>query len=306
MFLNKAVRIFSITTGVILLTLGFSYAQTLDIQLYEKGIEYAARGEFNKAKIDITNSQKICKTENRKIALQIIEDVRSNKITKETAVYMFKGINFLVKEAPEKSIPEFNKVISTNAGYIYAYLGRGFAYFGCANFDSALADFNQALKLNPNYSFVYSARSSVFGAKGNLDSALADCKRAIALNSEDVYAHYNLGNVYFTNANFQQAIYEYSLAIQIAPSYALAYRNRGNAYLKIGDYAKAISDYNKAIEMYPDSRAFASVYKDRALAYFYIKVYDKSLADVNKAESLGSKETAGLASELKKVSLKAK
>ena len=86
----------------------------------------------------------------------------------------------------------------------------------------------------------------------------------------------------------------------------MAYRNRGNTYLRLGDYAKAISDYSKAIEMHPDSRAFASVYKDRAAAYFYVKEYDKSLADVNKAESLGSKETAGLTAELKKLSNKVK
>ena len=306
MFLNKALKIFSIIAGIILFSLGFSYAQTRDIQLYEQGVEYAARGEFKKAKADISDSLKICKTENRIIALQVIKDVAANKITKETAIDMFKGIHFLVKDVPEKAIPEFSKVISANPGYIYAYIDRGFAYFGCANFDAALADFNQAIKLNPDYSFAYAARSNVFGVKGNLDSALADCKRAIALNPEDAYAHNNLGNVYSANTNFQQGISEYSLAIKISPSFYLAYRNRGNAYVKLGDYPKAISDYSKAIEMHPGSKSFASVYKDRALAYFYAKEYDKSLADVNKAESLGSKETAGLAAELKKLSIKGK
>ena len=83
--------------------------------------------------------------------MKIIDDVLKQNIKKNTAVHLFKGIEFSNKENYYEAIAEINKSLEIDSMYVMAYNNRGIVYGKIGLFDKALSNFNRAIKIYPRY-----------------------------------------------------------------------------------------------------------------------------------------------------------
>lgn len=220
---------FAFFIGLVLLP-GVSYGGSLKEGYYTKGTTYALRGKFEEAKKEFENALSVDPYfQPARLNLQMLQDLDSNKIKVQTAMCIFKGIDYGKKKMYDEAIAEFNKAIEYEPGCAKAYLNRGIAYLMKGRHDEALEDYDKAIELDP---------------------ALPD-------------AHLNRGTVYVSKGMYAEAIADYTRTIELDPNIADAYYNRGGAYHEQGLYDMAIADYDKVIEVNPDD---AWVYFNKAIS----------------------------------------
>ncbi len=208
-----------------------------------------------------------------------------------------------------KAIPDFNKAIEINPGYVEAYINRGIIYYEEGNLTAALSDYNKAIKINPNVAEAYYNRGDAYAKQNNLTGALSDYNKAIELNPDYAQAYTNRGSIYVKQGNFIQALSNYNKAIEIYPavavptdltiwldrpktasageviksyysSYADAYYNRGCVYDKLGNFTGALSDYSIAIVI---NSNYADAYNNRGFIYSRLGNYTQAISDFTKA-----------------------
>ena len=230
---------------------GLSYGQSVAKQILTKGVDYAVQGKFEEAKEEFERALKAAPfLKAARDGLKVIEDVTERKIERKTAIHLFKGAAYVLKEQWDEGIAEYNKALELNPGFAIAHRTRGFAYCGKGQYNQAISDFTKAIEINPRYADAYFYRGFAYCDKGQYDQAISDFTKAIEIN----------------------------------PRYADAYFYRGFAHCGKGQYDQAISDYSKAIDLNP---RHAVAYTNRAVAYYYKGKYTKAWEDIYKAQSLG-------------------
>jgi tetratricopeptide (TPR) repeat protein len=180
----------------------------------------------------------------------------------------------------------WNDVIAKNPVAI-AYIGRGSAWNGKADYDHAIEDFDRALTLHPASalaSLAYNNRGTAYNGKGDYNRAIEDFNQAIELDSKYIDAYYNRGVAYSYKGDYDRAIEDYTQAIRLKPTYTFAYCNRGVAYCYKDDYDRAIEDFSQAIMLNPMD---AQAYNTRGLAYKAKNDYVLASYDFKKACNLG-------------------
>ena len=253
---------------VLFLVVSLCYGQGAAEKSYNKGVEYAVQGKFEKAKQEFERALKVDPSyAPARMSFRVIEDVIDQKIKSEAAIHLFKGTGYGNKGRLDEEISEYNKALKINPRYAMAYLTRGLTYAkGKGQYDRAVSDFDKAIELNPRLAEAYNNRGNAYTAKGQYDQAISD----------------------------------YNRAIEIYPRYDAAYYNRGLAYAKgKGQYDRAISDFDKAIELNP---RLAEAYYNRGLSYYFKREYDKAWDDVHKAQALGYQIHPGFLKALRKAS----
>jgi tetratricopeptide (TPR) repeat protein len=206
---------------VLFLTVEFCYSQGIVEQFrrscYTKGVDHAAKGNFNKAKKEFEKALKIDPYyESAKRAVKVIEDALDRKIKTTTAIHLLKGIGYEEKE----------------------------------QWDNSIAEFNMAIAINPRYAEIYCIRSIVYIVKGQYDNAISDCNKAIEINPKNAWAYNNRGIAYNkAKGQHDKAISDLTKATELNPIYADAYNNRGIAYATKGRFDMACSDWRWACEL---------------------------------------------------------
>ena len=258
---------------VLFLTSSLCYGQSTVIEIYNRGVEFAAEGKLQKAKEKFDQALKIAPSlesvKSVKISLKVIDDTNDKKIEKKAAIHFFKGIAYMHQGQLAKAIIEHDRAIEVNPRFALAYNERGSCYHVIGQYDKAISDYNKAIKINPRYVDAYynRARSDAQG-KGQFDHAIFDLTMAIKLSPRHVMAYTNRGNCYKEKGQYDKAISDYNKAIKLNPRFAMAYYNRGNAYSSKGNYDQAFSDYNKAIGL---NVRHAGAYTGRGFVYMMIK-----------------------------------
>lgn len=144
--------------------------------------------------------------------LDIITDMRTNKIKTKTAIFFFKGSEAVMSD----------------------------------KFSQALRLYSEAIKLNPSYAPSYVFRARVYIYQRQLDKALLDFNLSIKVNSKYASAYFNRGVLFRNMEKYQQAIRDFSKAINLESDYLSAYRVRGNLYgTDLRQPVKACADWKK-------------------------------------------------------------
>ncbi len=86
-------------------------------------------------------------------------------------------------------IRDYDKVISLDPGFVYAYYNRANVYSVQKNYKAALADYNEAIKLAPEFADAYYNRAMIYLVTGETELAKSDLSKAGELGK---YASYNL------------------------------------------------------------------------------------------------------------------
>src|SRR5262249_32555256 len=96
-------------------------------------------------------------------------------------------------DAPMK---QWNEAIRLNPSDPQAYINRGVAYAGDANYESAIQDYTEAIRLKPDFAYAFGNRGAAYLNKDDYSHAIQDLTEAIRLNPEYSYAFYNRGLAY--------------------------------------------------------------------------------------------------------------
>ena len=121
---------------VLFLTFRVTYAQSPTEDIYNKGLEYAIQGEFQKAKEEFEKALRVdpfFRPAERN--LETIKDVIEQKITRETTIHLFKGISSGNKDQYDQAFSDFNKAIEINPKFAKAYFYRGINYYKKGQYD---------------------------------------------------------------------------------------------------------------------------------------------------------------------------
>jgi tetratricopeptide (TPR) repeat protein len=201
---------------VLFLPIWVSYAQSPTKENYNKGIEDATQGkfkeEFEKAlKIDVFDKKS-------EADLKTIKNVIVQKIKREAAIHLFKGISCADKYGQrDLAIKEFTKAIEISPGFVEAYRNRGLTYDIRGQYDQAIKEFTKAIEINPGYAEAYNNRGFTYRKKGQYDQAIKDYTKSIEINPRDVTTYINRALVYDEKGQHDQAIKDYIKAIEINP-----------------------------------------------------------------------------------------
>ncbi len=193
------------------------YSQNEAKEIYNRGVQFAIQGEFEKAKNEFNKTLKIDSMYSQaEIGLKTIKDVFQKKIKQETGIHIFKGVYYHEEGNYEQAIGEYTKAIEINPNYAEAYNNRGLSFYNQTKYEQAITDYTKAIELNPKYADAYN----------------------------------NRGIVYYDQGQHNQAIKDYSKAIEVNKSYAKAYHNRGLVYMVVlRDKEKGCADWKKACEL---------------------------------------------------------
>ena len=148
--------------------------------------------------------------------LKVLTDVEDQIISKDVAVYLFKGMYFGKKRL---------------------FIKEGSYY-------------DKALKLAPLYAPLFLYRGRSLQMAGNPSEAIEDYTRAIDIDPRFAFAYYTRGLAFKKAELFDLALDDYNMAIELAEGFAMAYNNRGFLYLvTFEDKVAGCTDWQKACEL---------------------------------------------------------
>lgn len=165
---------------------------------WDKGLALGMQGKFAEAQTAFEQSIKADPFYVRaKFSLEILADLKGQKIQDQTARQIFKAEDFRLKKCLKESLDAMDQAIRMNPGYGMAYRFRGLAYLKDKQLDLAIADFNQALALNPKDGEAYHQRAHAHCDKGEFELCLADFNRALEIDPRDADTYVCRGYAYY-------------------------------------------------------------------------------------------------------------
>ncbi|MDI6758530.1 MAG: tetratricopeptide repeat protein, partial [Candidatus Omnitrophota bacterium] len=160
----------------------YSYVKGFEPVSLDRGLEHASDGRFFEAKEEFEEGLK----KDREIhllkeAIRIVNDFFDKKITKDTTMCIFRGIDRTRKGLVDEAILDFNQALKAYLNYAPIYNNRGFAYYRKRDFTKAKIDLTKAIELEPNYVNAYYNRGITLYLNHEYKKALLDMQEAKAL-----------------------------------------------------------------------------------------------------------------------------
>lgn len=177
-------------------------------------------------------------TSNEKVAVKIIENVKSNN---------FKlGSEALEINNEKVAIGFFTAAISENSNDAEAYHKRGIAYGRIHQWKNAIKDFNSAISHDSINADFYFHRGLAFNKIDKHKEAVIDCNHAIAINGSLTEAFLVRGISKAIMDDGDGSMSDFRKAVSLKPDYAEAYYNIGLNYYEDNDDINAKIMLNKA------------------------------------------------------------
>ncbi len=170
---------------------------------------------------------------------------------KNPEVFYLKGVCFRGKKEYGKAVSQFEKAVSIDPGYSYAYAGLGITYDMTGDPDKAAGYYRKAIELDPGIPSFYNNLGVSLMADGKVEKAIECFKKCIALDPNSRRAVNNLGLAYGRLGKDDKAL----AVFKKLGNEAEAYNNMGYVCEMRGDRKKAIEMYKKAIAVNPDFAA---------------------------------------------------
>ncbi len=163
-------------------------------------------------------------------ALQTYPDIS------EPVVYYNRGIVYLLREEPEKAIPDFNKALmlyqeklGLHVNYsglynemlkkqegefdVYNFMGMKFAELGLK--DAPRIIFEGIILVRPKNTQAYINMSAMFGNFGQYAEAIEFSQKAIELDPKSIAAHYNMAVAYYLGQRLDLTCKYIRIALQL-------------------------------------------------------------------------------------------
>lgn len=182
MLLKKITILFTFFAFLFLVTEVYAYVKGFEPVSLDRGLEHAAAGRFEEAKKEFEEGlKKDREVHLLKEALKITNDFFDKKIAKDTAIYIFQGIDRTRKGMVDEAILDFNQALKQYPNYAYTYNNRGFAYYRKREFDKAKIDLTRAIEIEPGYANAYYNRGITHYLNREYKKAFLDMQKAESL-----------------------------------------------------------------------------------------------------------------------------
>jgi len=233
---------------------------------YNRGVEYAAKGECKRAIADYN------------------EAIRLDP--KYVSAYNNRGDCYVRQGSNLRALEDYAKATELDPSDSRAYKNRAEAYENLGQIDRALEAYSEAVRIDPKYSRAYFNRGDIFRKKGDFDRAISEYTESIRLEPKDADAFNRRGIAHLWKGDYERAIADQTEAIRFNPQHAKAFNdrcwaativgralqqaladcneslrldgndpdalaNRGFTYVKLGQLADAIVDYDAALKAAP-------------------------------------------------------
>lgn len=166
-------------------------------------------------------------------------------------IFYLQGVCFCGKKDFENAVIQFEKAISINPGYSYAFAGLGITYSSRGEHSKAVTFYTKAIQLDPGVSSFHNNLGVSLMADGKLKKAVESFQKGVALNPNFSRAANNLGLAYGMLGEFTKAFEIFKKT----GNEAAAYNNLGYVCQLRGETKMALQMYHKAIEADPDFSA---------------------------------------------------
>jgi len=184
----------------------------------------------------------------------LLEDVLAQNANNTFAQNIY-GLLLIETGAYPKALAAFNKAISLDGKYAYAYLNRGRVHDLLADKTNALKDLNTAILLDSTNALAFYARGMFYKGLGNADAAIQDYTSVIKLRPNFADAYFSRGFAEKMKGIFTDALLDYDRAIELNPNDAVYFNNRGIVRVIAGKNFEAEKDFKRAISLQPDYAA---------------------------------------------------
>ena len=221
---------------------------------YNRGVEYAAKGECDRAIADYNQSIRLdpkyvlaynkrgdCFTRQgsnfraledyaKAIELDPTSETGIRESTSTAATFFGrKGTS----TAPSANTPSRSELEPKDAD---AFNRRGTAHLRKGEYERAITDQTEAIRFNPKHAKAFNDRCWAATIVGRaLQQALADCNESLRLDGNDPDALASRGFTYLKLGQLADAIVDYDAALKVAPKHASSLYGRGVVKLRQGD-----------------------------------------------------------------------
>lgn len=266
----------------------------LAITLCNRGVGYAAKGDYDNALADYDKSIGVDPTyarafdsrgnayySKRDYDRAIADYGQAIKLDPNSAIPLRnRALAYRVKRDYDRALVDLNEALRLDPKFRDAINDRGLVYEVKNDYDRAIAEFSEVVRLDPKFAPAFFSRGLVYGAKGDVDRMKADYDKAIELNPTQ--AAYLNGRVYvwLRKNDTDHAMADAEQALRIAPTFGYLYNTRGEVWRAKGDLDRAIADYNEALLRTPN---LAVALVNRGAAYRAKGDLSRAIGDLDEA-----------------------
>jgi serine/threonine protein kinase/tetratricopeptide (TPR) repeat protein len=141
-------------------------------------------------------------------------------------------------------------------GSTEAYEILGEAALVVSDYRAARENFEKSLSIDPSYLFAYRGLGQVHRALGEYDQAVAAFTKALEcpqISSTQLTNSYrDRGQLYISQKNYAAALRDFNRMVELQPYLWCHYNVRGKAHFYLKHYEQALADIAKAVELHPD------------------------------------------------------
>ena len=260
--MKKAV-LFMISILISLVVLFFLLKTPMARKNNEKGLQYFASSEFDKAQKYFTktivwkrnyregwiNLVK-CQLEQQQIDRAQMSLSRLIGIAPDRAETLgLEGQLLVIRKDFQAALEKLNQSIARDSLLAYTYFYRGMANANLGRLEAAAADYLKAQDLDHENTEALEKRGIILSRLNNFEAAISNYDRLLELDPSNTMAFFNRGSFKMQIGNYAGAIEDFSQAITLDKAMSEAFYNRGKSFAALENYAEAILDFNRSAEL---------------------------------------------------------
>ncbi|PXV89078.1 tetratricopeptide repeat protein [Lachnotalea glycerini] len=214
----------------------------------------------------------------------------SQKSNQETS-FTEQGINAIENKSYDEALTYFETAASNGEDEQLVFRGKGIAYIGKGEYETAIENLKLALKKATGKVNDLEIDTSYYLAlaqykNSDREGAIQTYTNILAFDEEDANAYYLRGTVYLADGNLESAISDFDKAIQSDSDEYEMYVNIFNNLDNKG-YTTQGQDYlKKALEI-KDSKDDGL---KKGMIYYYLGDTENALTQLNKSKEAGNKQ----------------
>jgi tetratricopeptide (TPR) repeat protein len=106
-------------------------------------------------------------------SITLWNDVLANYSTRADA-YNNRGVTYYMQGNIERAMPDYNKAIELDPGFVAAYYNRANAYYNHGDLIKALSDYSKVIELAPGFAEAYQKRKFIYYMNKEYDKSWED------------------------------------------------------------------------------------------------------------------------------------
>lgn len=275
---ERAARSGQLDSAITLLENARSYASDIPEIVFNLGIAYCRKGEYEKGIKHLESAYIMTADES------VLEPIKN--------AYYMTGIAYAKKKKYAEAEKAFSRVIQLDPNSGQAYFNRAVCRVILKHYDSALIDLNTALENGFESLELYLNKAVSLEKTGKPNDAAALYKKILETHPACASAHYNLATLleqnFFKKGIYDHttadAIYHYQRAIELDPQLYQAAYNISRIYSARNEVSSAIAWIKKCIEI---KETFREAHLFLAQLYLKKKSYNNALAQIDFMEKKG-------------------